>query len=162
MFISPSIASADVCNIQREVEFAEQYFSHIHLDLEGLAVDDVFIHTDHLENPKQVIAAFQKKGFHTGLGVSNRDLDRDLTALLDQVDSVLVLSAFIEDPLQRYSETMDQFIRDLAGKGRWQVWVDGGVTRERLPYLKNEGIYAAVMGRAIFQDRETVTKSPLV
>lgn len=198
MYISPSIASGDVCNIQRETEFAQQHFSHIHLDIEDgvyldnlsfgmktvrgicgfckasisvhlevedplaylkdlkdLPVDDVFLHTDHLKDPEYVMAKFREKGLHVGPGFSNRDLDkgRDIFALLEKADSVLVLSAVIEDPKQEYSARMDALIGRLCAENRWKVWADGGIGQEHLAGLRERGLYAAVMGRAVFADK---------
>jgi ribulose-phosphate 3-epimerase len=196
MFISPSIASADVCNIENEVKFTEKHFSHIHLDIEdgvylnnlsfgmktvkricqltnasisvhlevynpmvylnelaSLPIDDLFIHTDHLENPLGVIKTFQSKGIHTGLGLSNRDLNNNILPLLEIVDSILVLSAEIEDPKQEYSEKMDDFIRKLSIKKTWKIWVDGGIKKKHIHRLQSYGVYAAVMGRAVFKDK---------
>lgn len=198
MYISPSIASADVCNIRSEVEFAQRHFSHIHLDiedgvylnnlsfgmktvkgicefckasisvhlevhdpmiylneLEKLPIDDVFIHVDHLEKPEYVIGKFKERGLHTGLGLSNRDLnvERDIYSLLEMTDSVLVLSALIEDPKQEYSEKMDGLIKELCQKSKWKVWADGGIKEEHLAGLKHRNVYAVVMGRAVFADK---------
>lgn len=123
-------------------------------DLASLPVDDVFIHTDHLKNPEEVIRAYQSKGLHTGAALSDRDLGRNISSVLGLVDSVLILSALIDDPFQRYSETMGRMVASLAAEGKWNVWADGGITADVLALLVKKQVYAAVMGRAIFSDKK--------
>lgn len=201
MYISPSIASADVCNIQREVEFSQKHFSHIHVDIEDgvylnnltfgmktlqricdfctasisvhlevnnplsyletlakLPVDEVFIHLDHLNDPLAIIHRFKEKRIHVGLGYSNRDDGKNYDSILKQVDSILILSALIEDPAQKYSLEMDKKIKSFCKKGKWNVWVDGGVGSEQLPSLQERNVYAVVMGRSIFKDKNAASQ----
>lgn len=122
-------------------------------DIANCRAEIVFIHIDHLKDPVLTLEKFLASGITVGLGVSNRDIGRDLTPLLKRVSSALVLTAEIEDPLQKYSPALAQFAGKLAETFHKEVWVDGGVTDTALPELAAMGIHTAVMGRAVFQNK---------
>lgn len=198
MKVSPSIASSDVLNIQQEVDFADQYFNNIHLDIEdGVAVnsmsfgmkmckricdyskseeitihlevhhpldylkrvkecraDVVFLQVDHLFNPIENVKMFLDHGIPTGVNISNEDLFREeLPILLDMVKDVLVNTTYHKDAKQVPRKEMIEFAINLANKGQHRVWIDGGINYEIYQELKDSKIYAAVMGRAVFGDK---------
>ncbi len=127
-------------------------------DLAACKADIVFIQTDHLKNPAEVVNAFQNRGVNTGLSLSNRDLEKDISALLKMTDSVLVLTAKLEDPMQKYDLGLEAFALELAKKGK-SVWIDGGVDAEIYNRLKDSPIFAAVMGRGVFADKKTAVEN---
>lgn len=148
---------------QRSTSYKSLHLEVLHpLDyLEEVAscgADIVFIQTDHLENPTKVVKAFQNRGVNTGLSLSNRDLNKDISSLIKMTDSTLVLTAKLEDPLQKYDLGLENFAIDLAKKGK-SVWIDGGIDREIFKRLKNSQIYAAVMGRGVFGNKESAIKN---
>lgn len=123
-------------------------------DVAACGADIVFIQTDHLENPAEVLNVFKLRGVCTGLSLSNRDLKKDIGTLIELTNSVLVLSAKVEDPLQKYDLGLETFALELA-KNEKSVWIDGGVNNEIYKRLKNSPLYAAVMGRGVFADKES-------
>lgn len=196
MFISPSLASADVLNLESEMRFAQNHFGHVHLDIEdgvylhnisfGFKIakkvcekttafkslhlmvqnplnwirdvaechaDVVFIHVEHLEDPVSALRAYKNAQIPVGLGLSNRNLGSDISMLLAEVNTVLVLTAFIEDPEQAYNLEMHKFVSQLCC-GSQEVWLDGGITHEHIPQLHAIGVEGVVLGRAIFNDKE--------
>lgn len=122
-------------------------------DVRACRPDRLFIHLDHLEDPVHVLQAYRNAGLSPGLGLSDRDLNRDIGPILSQVSRVLVLTARIDDPAQAYDSALEDFAADIAEKRGMEVWVDGGVSFEDIPRLESRSISAAVMGRAVFRDR---------
>ena len=53
-----------------------------------------------------------------------------------------------------YLKDMEDFAIKLAKEGKYRIWIDGCVTYETFQRLKDSGIYCAVIGRGIFQDKE--------
>ena len=119
-------------------------------DVRACSPERCFVHLDHRSDAEAVLQAYRRAGIPVGLGLSNRDLGRDLSELLPLVDTALVLTAVIEDPLQRYSSELEDFAASLVPHLR-EVWVDGGVKFTDLERLEQRGLHAAVMGRAVFQ-----------
>ena len=196
MIISPSIASGDALNLQKETEFVDKHFSNIHMDIQdgvyakitfGMKtleqvcsittskvsvhlqvmdplkylkpiskmdnIDIVHIHINHLKDPQRVISAYKKAGIKTGIGLSNYDLDSNTNKYFKLVDSVLVLTACYGDPLQEYSIKMENYVKDIIDNTSLEMWVDGGIDLDRLTHLKEIGVDAVVLGRAVFGDK---------
>jgi ribulose-phosphate 3-epimerase/protein sgcE len=199
MFISPSLASADVLNLEQEARFAEKHFSHIHMDVEDgvylhnitfgfktvericaltnafvslhlmmhnpagwirevsqCKADIVFVHVGHLPDPAGVLGAYRETGINAGLGLCDRDLENkhnlDYKPLFNAVSEILLLTARIDDPVQKYDPELHEYAKKLCTSHR--VWVDGGVRGEQLPSLREIGVKGVVMGRSVFQDKE--------
>lgn len=198
MKISPSIASSNLLHVAKEIDFVDQHFNNLHLDIEdGNAVrsisigfklgkmicfyskseeismhlevlhpldfldeikacqaDVVFIQVDCQRQPLDIIKEFQRHAIPTGINLSNLDLDRlDLPELLNSTDMVLINTTHHDDPKQICDLIMLDFALNLANQGK-KVWVDGGITAEIYRQIKDSNIYAAVMGRAIFKNKE--------
>jgi ribulose-phosphate 3-epimerase len=148
---------------QRSSSFKSLHLEVLHpldylKDMVVCGADIVFIQTDHLENPIEVVSTFQSKGINTGLSLSNRDFNKDISALVEMTNSILVLTAKVEDPLQKYDINLENFALEFAKKGK-SVWIDGGVNLEVFKRLKNSQIYAAVMGRGVFADKESAIEN---
>jgi len=115
-----------------------------------------FLHLDHIPDAAAVLEAYRAAGIHTGLGLSGRDLKKGgWEKLLSQVDAALVLTTDMDDPAQLYNPALAEFARELARRPGLRVWVDGAVDFPVLEDLERAGIFAAVMGRAIFRDKKS-------
>ena len=118
----------------------------------GAAV--TFVHLDHLRDPAAALDAYRRAGIPVGLGLSSRDLHRgDWKALAAQTDAVLMLPCDIDDPAQRFVPELADFACELARHSGKRVWVDGAIDFPMLAGLEDAGVYAAVMGRAVFRDK---------
>lgn len=128
-------------------------------DLKRCDTDRIFIQTDNLANPIDIIRAFQSAGLSVGVNVSDADLGQSyLEVLLGLVDPVLVGTTSHDDPAQVCRVDMIEFATELAEDGLHEVWIDGGITPEILNQVRDSHIYAAVLGRAIFEDRNRAIK----
>ncbi|MBR0462392.1 MAG: hypothetical protein IJJ00_06760 [Erysipelotrichaceae bacterium] len=119
-------------------------------------IEVVHIHVEHLEKPLEVLKAYKDKGFRTGLGLSNRNLDKPIDEFLPYIDTALTLTAFIEDPDQLYSKTMEDYIIEVKKKKDIEMWADGGIRIEMLPHLEDIGIDYVVMGRAVYRNKDHI------
>lgn len=125
-------------------------------DVRRCAAAYTFLHLDHIPEAEAVLDAYQAAGIPTGLGLSSRDLRKGgWEKPLSRVDAALVLTADIDDPAQAYEPELAQFAKELARRPGLRVWVDGGVDFPVLEDLERAGVYAAVMGRAIFRDKKS-------
>ena len=123
-------------------------------DVQRCGATVTFVHLDHLRDPAAVLGAYLRAGICVGLGLSSRDLRCNVwKTLLAQVDAVLVLTSDIEDPEQRFVPALADFAGELARHSGKQVWVDGAIDFPMLAGLEDAGVYAAVMGRAVFRDK---------
>ena len=182
MIISPSIASADLLHAAEEVRFICGHFPDLHVDIEDgvhldnisfgfrlarmiceaatrpvslhLMVNDPIHWIPDVQRCAAALDAYRRAGIPVGLGLSSRDLHRgDWKALAAQTDAVLMLTCDIDDPAQRFVPELADFACELARHSGKRVWVDGAIDFPMLAGLEDAGVYAAVMGRAVFRDK---------
>lgn len=116
-------------------------------------VKAVFIQVDCLEDPITVLRKMKDEGIPIGINVSNLDMDRPFLAeMLSYSDYVLVNTTHHDDRAQICDMDMINYAIKLADTK--QIWVDGGITDEIYSLIKGTRIYAAVMGRAVFNNKE--------
>lgn len=119
--------------------------------------DIVFLALNHLEHPCEVLEAYLTEGIPTGISISNLDLDRDpetLKKLLKLSGQVVVVTNRVGDPERRFQYSMEKTAEEIADTYGVPVWLDGNVTYEIWKELEDRNIYAAVMGGAIYRDKE--------
>ena len=127
-------------------------------DVKECHPDIVFIQADVLDDPMKVILDFQKAKIPVGLAIGDRDKRNNYDKILEITDNVLVTTAYHEDTKQIYQQSLEDLALKLMREKNLKVWLDGGVTFEKYQQLKNSGLYAAIMGRAIFQNKEKFSK----
>ena len=118
----------------------------------------VFIQADVLDDPLLVVKEFKKRGLNVGLAVGDKDLDKDYQDIFTITKDVLVSTAYHDDEKQIYQKVLEDYAHSLFEKYGLRVWLDGGVTLEKYEELKNSDFYAAVMGRAVYQNKELFKK----
>ena len=155
-----------MCKKIKEIVSSDTYIS-LHLEVQNplcyleeirsIEPDIVLVQTNHLENPLSVLQRFKEAGIHTGLSISDADMaTNNLAPLLSISEQVLVLTASLTDPKQRFQMEFFQYAVKIAQKERIPVWVDGGITLELYKKIKQTKtpIYAVVMGRGVFGDKK--------
>lgn len=126
-------------------------------DLRACSADTLFVQTDNLSDPVGVLRELRSAGLgmEVGPNVSNLDVGRPyFEELLALGGPVLVGTTSHDDVAQVCRQDMLDLAVALADGGRREVWVDGGIAPEMLPALSEQGVRAAVLGRAVFADRE--------
>lgn len=122
-------------------------------DLLTLDFDVVFIQISHLKDPLPVIEKFKEKGLRTGINIRIEDTEREnFKELLYTCDDFLVSTTTYRNGCEEYLTGMEQLAIDLSGHKK--IWVDGHIGYEEYCRLNSTGIYCAVMGRAIFEDKK--------
>lgn len=112
----------------------------------------VFIQTDVLKEPLRAISAYKNNGICVGVNISNIDITRnDYKDIISSSEYILVNTTHHDDIKQVCDPNMVKEALRLAENKK--VWIDGGITREIFEQLHNSKIHSAVMGRAIFSDR---------
>lgn len=125
-------------------------------DLRCCSADVLFVQTDNLLEPMRILTDLRRAGLgmEVGPNVSCLDVSRPyLHELLALGGPVLVGTTSHDDLDQICRRDMLDLAADLAEEGGREVWVDGGITPEMLPWLAEHGVAAAVLGRAVFSDR---------
>lgn len=116
----------------------------------------VFIQADVLDNPLEVVLKFKEADIPVGIAIGDQDKDRDYSEIFKITNHVLVCTAYHDDPSQIYQPSLEKLALSLFNEYNMQVWIDGGLTLEKYEELKDSDIYAAVMGRAIYQNKDKI------
>lgn len=152
-----------MCRKVREI--AKNAYISVHLEvfrpldylekLMQIKPDVIFIQTDHLSDRAGVLKEFKTKGLSCGVSLSDRDLVHDNEEVIALSDQVMVLTAYLSDPEQRFRMQMADLAQKIALQGK-KVWIDGGISYDLYESLaqSHEAIYAAVMGRGVYGDKD--------
>ena len=77
-----------------------------------------------------------------------------MKTLLKLSGQVVVVTNRVGDPERRFQYSMEKTAEEIADTYGVPVWLDGNVTYEIWKELEDRNIYAAVMGGAIYRDKE--------
>ena len=127
-------------------------------DVKQCNADICFIQVDILENPLSVVNEFKKAGINVGIALGDRDINKDYDQLYKSVEQVLISTACHDDPMQEYQQFLEDYGLMLNKKYGHKVWLDGGVKYSIYQKLKDSPIYAMVMGRAVYSDKQLALK----
>ena len=128
-------------------------------DLKQIACECVFIQVSHLKNALEVIDRFKDAGIPTGVNLNDADVDReDLSEILSSCSDFLISTTDPFDPKQEYLPHMEEFALQLAEDEKRRIWVDGCITYETYERLKDSKLYCAIIGRAIFTDKDLAVR----
>lgn len=123
--------------------------------------DIVFVETDHLSDPVSVVKAYKDAGVPVGISFCNKDRERSnetINDLLKLSEQVVIVTNYIGDPLRRFRYSMEEEGERIIKEYGIPVWLDGNVTYEIWKELQDRGFYAAVMGGAVYRDKELALK----
>lgn len=116
----------------------------------------VFLQTDFVDNPIEIIEEYKKNGIPTGANLSNLDFGKDyLDKVIELSDEILVNTTYHSDPEQIVKLEMLEFAKELSKTKK--VYIDGGINIDMYKKLNDSNIYCAVMGRAVFQNKEIIS-----
>lgn len=126
-------------------------------ELLKLPVDIIHIQVCHLSNPIQVIKEFKKRGLPTGINIRIEDIDKPYyNELLELCDDVLITTTSHLSGKEEYLSEMERLAIELSKTKK--VYVDGRIDYQTYQRLQDSKIYCAVMGRAIFEDKNLAIK----
>lgn len=127
-------------------------------DIKQCNADIVFIQVDVLKDPKNTVRMFKNAGINTGIALGDRDIGKDYHQLYLMVDQALISTAYHDDPKQIYQKSLEEYGIYLHKKYGYKIWLDGGINYDIYRQLPKDEIYAVVMGRAIYSDKELALK----
>ena len=112
-------------------------------------------HYETTATPEEVITLARKLGLEVGLAINPETPVSSTLALLDQVDSVLLLSVnpgfygskFIPEVLNKVAELR-------AARPEIEVGIDGGIKESNIPQVAQSGVDVIYAGSAIFLQPE--------
>lgn len=126
-------------------------------DLLSCSYDVAFIQVSHIEDPLTVVKKMKENGIVTGLNIRVEDTERDnFDELLNSCDDFLISTTTYRHGYEEYLDSMEDLAVQLSE--RKKIWVDGHIDYERFARLDRSNIYCAVMGRAIFEDKDLALK----
>ncbi len=126
-------------------------------DLLACDYDVAFVQVSHIEDAMAVIGKMKEKGIVTGINLRVEDTEREnFKELLNSCEYFLVSTTTYRNGYEEYLPKMEQLAIDLAADKK--VWVDGHIDYDVYQRLKETPIYCAVMGRAIFADKELAVR----
>ncbi len=115
----------------------------------------VFIHVDVTRYPSELIRLYQDEGIRVGIAI-NPSIDIDsIDHVIPLTDDILVLTSEPDGRGQKYIKAMEKKICRLHDY-KLNIWVDGGITEDKIDDLLKIGVKNIVMGRAVFADRKKI------
>lgn len=114
-----------------------------------LKPDIVFVHLDHVRYPSKVISAFQKEGLLVGVALNPGETLERYEYLKGTINDVLIMMCEPDGHGQQYQAGLEGKVKSAVETG-WNVWLDGGMTKEQARQAGEMGVSAAVLGRAVF------------
>ena len=79
--------------------------------------------------------------------------------MFEKVNQILVLTAYWDDAKQLYQQSLLNYGLTLSKKYKLKLWLDGGINYQIYTQLPKDEIYAVVMGRAIFSDKQAAIRN---
>lgn len=146
-----SISDGAYISVHLEVYRPESYIE----DLKEIKPDIVFVQTNHLKDRVGILELFKDNDIKCGVSLSDKDLLLNNEEIIKMSDQVMVLTAYLSDPEQKFQMKMADLAQEIAEKYHKKVWIDGGISFELYEELKRRcpDIYAAVMGRGVYADK---------
>jgi ribulose-phosphate 3-epimerase len=111
----------------------------------------IFAHVESLPYPSEFVNMVKSKGVKVGLAFNPQTQLQPFTYLFNQLDGILIMTSEPDGKSQMFIPTMLEKVRTVKGEDiPLEIWVDGGVTKDRLKDLEIKGVTHCVMGRAVF------------
>ncbi len=122
-----------------------------------LAIDIIYIHPEVCADSATIIEKIHKQGLTAGIALNPGTSLASVEELLNVADRVLVLGVNPGHSGRKYQSYVDDKIKRLLGlkKGRkFEIYIDGAVTKERINQWKNSGVKGFILGTATLFQKE--------
>ena len=116
-------------------------------------INIVFLHLDNCRYPSELIGKFKNLGINVGITLNPSVAIDNYIYLYPLVNDILIMMSEPDGLGQKYIPLMESKIIEASKFDNLRIWVDGGITFEILPKLKDLNVSNVVMGRAIFNNR---------
>lgn len=113
----------------------------------------IFAHVESLPYPSEFITLVKNKGVKVGLAFNPITQLEPFTYLFNQLDGILIMTSEPDGEGQFFIPPMIEKVKIVKNKSLpIEIWVDGGISKDRLENLLQNGVTNCVMGRAIFSE----------
>ncbi len=113
----------------------------------------IFAHVEALDYIGDFLEKVHKHGVKAGLAFNPKTAVESYLYALEEADGVLIMTSEPDGRGQQFIPNMIVKVKAISRLDPLlQVWVDGGITSERLDLLKEAGATHVVMGRQIFSE----------
>jgi ribulose-phosphate 3-epimerase len=113
----------------------------------------IFAHVESLPYPSEFIHLVKSMGVKVGLAFNPSTQLEPFSYLFHHLDGILIMTAEPDGKGQQYIPSMIEKVKMLKNiRVSIEIWVDGGVSKDKLEDLKETGVTNCVMGRAIFNE----------
>ena len=129
-----------------------------HLDaFIGAGADIITVHPEGTYHLQRTLSAIRAKGVRAGVALTPAQDPDFLRWILDDVDMVLIMTvnpgfggqAFLTSQLEKIAH-----VKELIGRRAIDIEVDGGITRETSPLVRQAGANILVAGTSVFQTKD--------
>lgn len=127
--------------------------------LYDLGVDVIYIHPEADRDPASTIEKIKLHGIKAGIAINPGTSLFNVCELLNIVDKVLILGVNPGHAGRKYQDYVDAKLQDLIDRceGRYEIWLDGAVTVERIKRWKGFGVDGFVLGTsALFKQGKSI------
>lgn len=120
-------------------------------ELLALDVRAIAFHWESTGYPMAVINAIRGGGGRVGIAMNPRTMVEEILPYLPLADYVLVMTSEPDGQGDQFQPmALDKLRRLREASATIEIVADGGIDRERLPSVLENGASAVVMGRAVF------------
>jgi ribulose-phosphate 3-epimerase len=126
-------------------------------ELSELGTDEIAVHIEACSYPRKVINLIRNKGVKVGLAINPKTPINTLKCYVGEIDSILIMTSEPDGKDQNFIYQCLEKVKELNNiKSRnFKIEVDGGIKEEHLKSIWEAGADIIVMGRAIFNSRNS-------
>lgn len=127
-------------------------------ELATAGIRNVAVHAETIQYPMQVMHQIRNQHMRAGLALNLSTPPEFVIPFLHTFDYCIVMTAEPDGEGQVFRADMLQKIEILRGllPREVEIWADGGIGYSELNSLAQAGATVAVMGRAIFEEKEHI------
>jgi ribulose-phosphate 3-epimerase len=126
-------------------------------ELIKLGTDEIAVHIEVCSYPRMIINLIRDEGLKVGLAINPKTPVNSVKYYVDEIDSILIMTSEPDGKDQNFIYQCLEKVKELNNiKDRnFKIEVDGGIKEEYLKSIWEAGADIIVMGRAIFNSRNS-------
>lgn len=123
-------------------------------DLAKIGVDSITVNIEACDYPREILNMIKDLNIKAGFALNPKTSIEQIYYMLHDIDIVLVMTAEPDCRNQIFICEMLDKVKKLSyiNKGRFEIWVDGGVSSSKFNDIYKAGANTVVLGREVFKD----------
>ncbi len=123
-------------------------------DLAKIGVDSITVNIEACDYPREILNMIKDLNIKAGFALNPKTSIEQIYYMLHDIDIVLVMTAEPDCRNQIFICEMLDKVKKLSyiNKGRFEIWVDGGVSSSKFNDIYKAGTNTVVLGREVFKD----------